>query len=108
MPTKCTKRISFSSWLGWHRSRTALKIGFVAGYWGMWLILTRQLVVKRPEVLIITGILPIIWGYEMYREVRHFDQGIITPVTGIVWSMWILLALLFLVYSLMHKPLHLL
>ncbi|WP_053959819.1 hypothetical protein [Sulfobacillus thermosulfidooxidans] len=106
MPTKHEKRILFSPWLGWQRSRSALKFGFVSGYWGIWLILTHRLAMKHPQTLIFIGILSVIWGYEMYREIKHFNHVVITPLTGIVWSAWILLALLFLVYSFTHKPLH--
>ncbi len=99
MPSKHLKPLELELWIRWQRFRSCLKVGVASGYLSLWFLLTQPLKARQGDVLIFVGFITVFWGYLSYQGLKAMDHHIITPLNGLLWSLWIVLALSLFLYT---------
>ena len=106
MPTKDSKPLDLEPWIWWQRSRSCLKIGAASSYLALWFMLTQPLKGLHGGVFTSITLITVFWGYIAYRGIKSLDHPIVTPLNGLLWSIWIVLALFLFVSTFLRKLLH--
>ncbi len=106
MPTKCSRPLPLQPWIRWQRSRSYLKVGAASSYLALWFVFTSPLKTLHTGGLVFLSLVTIFWGYISYRGIKTLDHHIITPLGGLLWTIWMVLALLLFSYTIFRKSPH--